>query len=87
MPHGSWLLRGWQRFWQGVGRLRAAPVAVSAVLVVGLTAGGYSGYLAGEHAHDAAQAPLTRIRRRCDQPLGNIANVSSIIQRAQHREC
>jgi len=57
VPHGSWLLRVWQRFWQGVGRLRAAPVAVSAVLVVGLTAGGYSGYLAGEHAHDGAYFP------------------------------
>src|SRR5271165_5352561 len=56
MPHGSWLLRLWQHFWQGIGRLRAAPVAVSAVLVIGITAGGYSGFLAGEHAHDAAKA-------------------------------
>ncbi len=53
LPRGSWLLRGWQRFYQGAGRLRAAPVAVSAVLVAGLTVGGFSGYRAGEHAHSA----------------------------------
>lgn len=80
VPHGSWLLRFWQRFWQGVGRLRAAPVAVSAVLVVGLTAGGYSGYLAGEHAHDAGHISPDLHPAQVDPSLGNIANVSSITQ-------
>ncbi|HEX3472197.1 MAG TPA: zf-HC2 domain-containing protein [Silvibacterium sp.] len=80
MPHGSWLLRAWQRFWQGVGRLRAAPVAVSAVLVVGLTAGGYTGYLAGEHAHDTVPTASSVRTTPVDPSLENIANVSSIIQ-------
>jgi anti-sigma factor RsiW len=52
VPHGSWLLRSWQRQSKGAWRLRSAPVAVSGVLVVGLTAGGYSGYRVGEHAHE-----------------------------------
>src|SRR5271156_5067523 len=49
LPRASWLARGWRQFAQGFGRLRAAPVAVSAVLVAGLTAGGLSGYRAGGH--------------------------------------
>ncbi len=80
VPHGSWLLRGWQRLTQGVWRLRSAPVAVSGVLVMGLTAGGYSGYLAGEHAHDAARTAPVIHSAPTDDPLADIANVSSIVQ-------
>jgi hypothetical protein len=80
LPRGSWLLRGWRRFAQGVGRLRSAPLAVSAVLVTGLTFGGFSGYRAGEHAHAAAQpTPILHAAAGEDAP-GDIANVSSIIQ-------
>ena len=81
MPHGTWLLRLWQHFWRGVGRLRAAPVAVSGVLIVGLTAGGYSGYVAGERAHDApAQAGVIVGQTGPQDPTAEIAYVSSIVQ-------
>jgi hypothetical protein len=80
MPQGSWLLRGWRRFSQGMGRLRGAPVAVSAVLVAGLSVGGFSGYRAGEHAHAAVQpTPLLQTTSGENSP-GEIANVSSITQ-------
>jgi hypothetical protein len=80
LPRGSWLLRGWQRFSQGFWRLRAAPVAVSAVLVSGVTLGGYSGYRAGEHAHDAPASAVIVHSAQTDDSLIDIANVNSIIQ-------
>jgi hypothetical protein len=80
IPHGSWLLRSWQRFARGVWRLRSAPVAVSGVLVIGLTAGGYSGYRAGEHAHDASRTTLGPVATQSDDPLTDVASVSSIVQ-------
>jgi len=81
LPRGSWLLRGWQRFAQGAGRLRAAPVAVSAVLVAGLTVGGFSGYRAGEHAHDVT-SPSTAITTQPPDDGGpvDIASVSNIVR-------
>jgi hypothetical protein len=80
MPRGSWLLRGWQNFSRSMGRLRAAPVAVSAVLVAGFTVGGFSGYRAGEHAHDAGPASFSLHSEQGDDSLADIANVSSIVQ-------
>src|SRR5271170_872624 len=80
VPHGTWLLRSWQRLAQGVWRLRSAPVAVSGVLVIGLTAGGYSGYRAGEHAHDAARTALSPDSTQSNDPLTEVASVSSIVQ-------
>jgi HEAT repeats/Putative zinc-finger len=85
VPRGSWLVRGWQKLTQGAGRLRAAPVAVSAVLVAGLTVGGISGYEAGEHtAHrngtPSQIAPSAGGDSLNGDSLNNVANVSSIIQ-------
>ena len=81
LPRGSWLLRGWQRFYQGAGRLRAAPVAVSAVLVTGLTVGGFSGYRAGEHARTApAPAAVIAPPPQDDDSPVDIANISSIVR-------
>src|SRR5579862_3400161 len=77
LPRGSWLLRGWRRFGQGLGRLRAAPVAVSTVLVSGLTLGGFSGYRAGEHAHDAPAASIAHPGPGDEGPI-DIAGVNSI---------
>ena len=85
MPRGSWLARGWQRFARGFGRLRAAPVAVSSVLVAGLTVGGFSGYRAGEHAHDTGQRGNVIVQSQpgddssVDLP-DDVANVSSIVR-------
>ena len=58
MPHGSWLVRLTQVFTRGLGRLRAAPVMASLLLLVGIAAGGYGGYLTGLKAHDAQQSKL-----------------------------
>lgn len=58
MPHGSLLVRLSQVFTRGVGRLRAAPVMASLLLLVGLAAGGYAGYTAGLKAHDAEQSKI-----------------------------
>jgi hypothetical protein len=80
MPRGGWLLRFSQRFSQGMGRLRAAPVAVSTVLVAGLTVGGLGGYRAGEHANQANGSPLILHEDNGDQAAAKIANVSSIVQ-------
>jgi hypothetical protein len=79
LPRGSWLLRGWHRFSQGFGRLRGAPVAVSTVLVTGLTVGGFSGYRAGEHAQSASPAETVTTRTPQDEgsPV-DIASISSI---------
>jgi hypothetical protein len=82
MPSGGWLLRFVQGFQQGVGRLRAAPVMASALLVVGAGLGGYSGYRAGMHAHDIAQAKLILNSSQADNGSESepIASVSSIVQ-------
>ena len=44
LPARSWLLRITQNIFAGAGRLTAAPVAASALLVLGLGAGGLGGY-------------------------------------------
>jgi anti-sigma factor RsiW len=82
MPHGSWLLRASQSFQQGLNRLRAAPVMASALLVLGTGIGGYSGYRAGVHVHDAAQTRLILSAAQNADALDAepIASVSSIVQ-------
>jgi anti-sigma factor RsiW len=47
MPQGGFLLRRWQSFRRGAGRLASAPVMASAVLLLGLGAGGWGGYRLG----------------------------------------
>jgi hypothetical protein len=79
-PRGSWVLRAWRRVGQGFGQLRAAPVAVSAVLVSGLTLGGYSGYQAGEHAHDASPQASIQRPAQSEDSLIDVASVNSIVQ-------
>ena len=82
MPHGSWLVRLSQLLTRSAGRLRAAPVMASLLLLAGLVAGGYGGYLAGLKAHDAEQS---RLVLNLGQPPATtegdpaqIANVSGI---------
>lgn len=58
IPHGSWLVRLSQLFIRSAGRLRAAPVMASLLLLAGLSIGGYGGYRAGQKAHDAEQSKL-----------------------------
>jgi hypothetical protein len=81
MPHGSWLLRFSQRFSQGMGHLRAAPLVASALLVVGVGMGGYAGYRQGVRVHDAQQTRLIlNSIQKGDNGTPQIANVSSIVQ-------
>jgi len=80
LPPGSWLLRGWRRFSQGFARLRSAPVALSAVIVAGVTVGGYSGYQAGERAHGAVPAGISQSSTESDDQLAEVASVNSIVQ-------
>jgi hypothetical protein len=82
MPHGNWLVRLLQVFTRSFGRLRAAPVMASLLLLIGLGAGGYGGYQAGLKAHEAEQSKLIL---SLDQPPAaaednpaQIANVSGI---------
>jgi HEAT repeats/Putative zinc-finger len=79
MPHGGWLLRFSQRFSQGMGRLRSAPLAASALLAAGLSVGGFGGFRMGEHTHEATQATFLRAAQNGDG-MAQIANVSSIVQ-------
>ena len=87
MPRGGWLLRFSQQFSRGMNGLRATPVAASALLVAGLTAGGYGGYRAGTHVHAAVQeppiisvAPAAQNDEADDSLENGIAYVSSIVQ-------
>jgi hypothetical protein len=80
LPRESWLVRFSQSFSLGVSRLRSAPVAASALLVLGLTAGAYGGYRAGDRTHDAAQASLILRGAEQNEAEAKIASVSSIVQ-------
>jgi hypothetical protein len=88
LPKGGWLLRFSHQFSQGINRMRSAPIAASALMVMGLSAGGYGGYRAGAHVHDAAQESLiVQSAQEKDGAgggvaggTGQIANVSSIVQ-------
>ncbi|MGC1296246.1 MAG: hypothetical protein WA869_14520 [Alloacidobacterium sp.] len=82
MPHGNWLVRLLQGFTRSFGRLRAAPVMASLLLLTGLAAGGYGGYLAGLKAHDAEQSKLVLNLGQppvaAEDNPAQIANVSGI---------
>jgi len=82
IPHGSWLVRLTQFLTRGVGRLRAAPVMASLLLLVGLGAGGYGGYRAGLKAHEAEQSKLVLNLGQppavVEENPAQIANVSGI---------
>ena len=56
--HASFWARTTQWFAFTAGRLRAAPVLCSGLLLAGLAVGGYGGYRAGHAAHDAEQTAL-----------------------------
>jgi hypothetical protein len=85
LPHGGFLLRRWQSFRRGFGRLQSAPVMASALLLLGLGAGGWTGYRAGARAA-AVQPPApqdtaanaTSLPVMPDLDEAQIAGVSSI---------
>jgi HEAT repeats/Putative zinc-finger len=84
LPHAGFLLRRWQSLCRGFGRLQSAPVMASALLLVGLGAGGWGGYRAGVHAA-AVPAPASAEEASASAPTvmpdldeSQIAGVSSI---------
>lgn len=80
LPRENWLVRTTQRFSLGMARLRSAPLAASVLLILGVLAGGYGGYRAGLHTHDAAQTALILKASEQNNTNSKIANVSSIMQ-------
>jgi hypothetical protein len=72
MPRSGWLMRIQQSIFRGVSVLGRAPVAASALLVLGLASGGWAGYQSALRSHHSpAELPAG---------LGTIANVSSIVR-------
>ncbi|MGB7188970.1 MAG: HEAT repeat domain-containing protein [Acidobacteriaceae bacterium] len=80
LPRESWLVQLSQRFSLGMARLRSAPLAASVLLVMGIAAGGYGGYRAGLHTHDAAQTDLILKAAEQNNTQAKIAGVSSVVQ-------
>ncbi len=69
--------RLWQQLSFTAGRLRAAPALSSALLLVGVLAGGYGGYRAGHAAHMVEQSALLLAPPPPETP-SVVADVSSI---------
>jgi hypothetical protein len=86
MPQGGFLLRRWQSFRRGAGRLAAVPVMASALLLAGLGAGGWAGYRLGRKAEmpkpptpmAKSSAPAAPILAQLDP--AQIARVSSVTE-------
>jgi hypothetical protein len=73
MPRASWLVRIQQSMFRGASMLGRAPVAASALLVLGIASGTWGGYQAAMRAHH----PPAELPAAIAGP-GTIANVSSI---------
>jgi hypothetical protein len=72
MPRSGWLMRLQQSIFRGVTMLGRAPVAASALLVLGLASGGWAGYQSALRSHhSSAELPAGP---------GTIANVSSVVR-------
>src|ERR1700684_3186783 len=73
MPRSSWLMRIQQSIFRGISMLGRAPVAASALLVLGVASGGWGGYQAALRSHRLpAELPAAIAGP------GTIASVSSI---------
>jgi len=73
MPRSSWLMRVQQSIFRGISMLGRAPVAASALLVLGVASGGWGGYQAALRSHRLPAALPAAIAGP-----GTIANVSGI---------
>jgi hypothetical protein len=72
MPRTSWLMRVQQSMFRGVSMLGRAPLAASALLVLGLCGGSWAGYVAAGRIHPPVAAAI--------EGPGKIANISSIVR-------
>jgi hypothetical protein len=75
MPRTSWLMRIQQSMFRGVSMLGRAPVAASALLVLGLGSGSWAGYQFAARSH----RPVAELAGAVEG-AGKIANVSSIVR-------
>lgn len=75
MPRSSWLMRVQQSIFRGVSMLGRAPVAASALLVLGLGSGSWAGYQYAARSH----RPVAELAGAVEG-AGKIANVSSIVR-------
>jgi hypothetical protein len=75
MPRTSWLMRIQQSMFRGVSMLGRAPVAASALLVLGLGSGSWAGYQYAARSH----RPVAELAGAVEG-AGKIANVSSIVR-------
>jgi Putative zinc-finger len=75
MPRSGWLMRVQQSIFRSVSMLGRAPVAASALLVLGLSSGGWAGYqFAARSPRPVAELPAS-----IEGP-GKIANINSIVR-------
>ena len=77
MPRSGWLMRVQQSIFRGVHMLGRAPVAASALLVLGLGAGSFGGYQFAARNHRPMDSVI--------EAEGKIANVTGIV-REPHSE-
>ncbi len=75
MPRTSWLMRVHQSLFRGVSTLGRAPVAASALLVLGLGSGSWAGY----HYSARSNRPVAELAGAVEG-AGKIANVNSIVR-------
>ena len=79
VPRSGWLTRMSSRFFNSLAHMHAAPVMASGLLVMGLTAGGVSGYKAGVKA--ATPKPESRQTvTQYGEGAPQIANISNITE-------
>jgi len=72
MPRSGWLMRVQQSIFRGVNMLGRAPVAASALLVLGLSAGSWGGYQFATRNHRPMDSVV--------EGEGKIANVTGIVR-------
>jgi hypothetical protein len=77
MPRSSWLMRVQQSIFRGIHMLGRAPVAASALLVLGVSAGSWGGYQFAARNHRPMDSVI--------EGEGKIANVTGIV-REPHTE-
>jgi hypothetical protein len=75
MPRTSWLMRVQQSMFRGVSMLGRAPVAASALLVLGLGAGSWGGFQYAARGH----RPVAELAGAVEG-AGKIANVNNVVR-------
>jgi Putative zinc-finger len=75
MPRTSWLMRIQQSMFRGVSTLGRAPVAASALLVLGLGSGSWAGFQYAGRTH----RPVAELAGAVEG-AGKIANVNSVVR-------